>query len=319
MSENKEIVLSVEHLSKSFGKRAVVRDVSFDCYAGEVFGFVGPNGAGKTTTIKIAVGMLFADAGKIIIDGYDLESDFEKAMANVGGIVESPEFYSYMSGHENLMQYARMRGITDKQRINEVVHLVGLSARIHDKVKKYSLGMRQRLGIAQALLHKPKLLILDEPTNGLDPAGIKDLRDIFKRVAHEDGCAVLVSSHLMSEMELMCDRVAVISRGELLAVKSIEDMLSSASGNLISYVLRVSDAEKAGKTAAELSCETKILDANTLEISLPTDEAEALLPKVNAAVIVAGVDLHTVVHKENRRLEDAYIEITGGKEGGTIV
>ncbi len=319
MSENKEIVLSIEHLSKSFGKRPVVRDVSFDCYAGEVFGFVGPNGAGKTTTIKIAVGMLFADAGKITIDGYDLQTDFEKAMAKVGGIVESPEFYSYMSGYENLMQYARMRGVTDKQRIQEVIHLVGLSVRIHDKVKKYSLGMRQRLGIAQALLHKPKLLILDEPTNGLDPAGIKDLRDIFKRVAHEDGCAVLVSSHLMSEMELMCDRVAVISRGELLAVKTIDEMLSSVGGNLTSYILRVSDAQKACEAVAELCAKATVLDTGMLEVFLPSAEADSLLPKVNAAIVMAGIDLHTVLHKENRRLEDVYIEITGGKEGGTIV
>ena len=317
--EHKEIVLSISHLTKSFGRRAVVRDVSLECYAGEVFGFLGPNGAGKTTTIKMAVGMLFADAGKITIDGYDLEKDFEKAMARVGGIVESPEFYSYMSGYENLMQYARMRGVCDKQRIDEVVALVGLSVRIHDKVKKYSLGMRQRLGIAQALLHRPKLLILDEPTNGLDPAGIKDLRDIFKRVAHEENCAVLVSSHLMSEMELMCDRVGIISRGEMIAVQSIEEMLSSVKQNRADYVYRVSDAAMALESVAEWTMEGKIVDENTLELVIEQDKSEQILPRINRALVEKGIDLYTIVPKENRRLEDVFIEITGGKEGGAIV
>ena len=183
-SEAPKVILGIEHLSKSFGKKQVLHDISFQTYAGEVFGFLGPNGAGKTTLIKTVVGHLMADDGNVSICGKTLKKDFESAMANVGGIIENPEFYKYMSGYDNLLQYARMRGVRDPERIREVVHLVGLDHRIHDKVGRYSLGMRQRLGVAQAILHRPRLLVLDEPTNGLDPAGIKDLRDILKRFAH---------------------------------------------------------------------------------------------------------------------------------------
>ena len=205
-----EVALKIDHLNKYFGKRQILHDICMEVYAGEVFGFLGPNGAGKTTTIKIVVGLLRLDEGDVQIHGHSITKHFEDAMACVGGIVENPELYKYMTGRENLRQYARMRTGVDEKRIDEVVELVGLSNRINDKVGKYSLGMRQRLGVAQALLHRPKLLILDEPTNGLDPAGIKELRDILKNLAHKENIAVLVSSHLMSEMEMMCDRVGVI-------------------------------------------------------------------------------------------------------------
>lgn len=202
---NSNVLFKVSHLNKTIGGRQILHDISFEAYAGEVFGFLGPNGAGKTTTIKIAVGMLSLDDGNIFINGTDIKKNFEKAMSNVGGIVENPEMYKYLTGMENLKQYARMRKGVTQERIDEVVKLVKLSNRINDKVSKYSLGMRQRLGVAQALLHRPKVLILDEPTNGLDPAGIKELRDILKETAHKENICVIVSSHLMSEMELMCD------------------------------------------------------------------------------------------------------------------
>ena len=191
--EKMETALKIEHLNKSLGKKQILNDVSFETYKGEIFGFLGPNGAGKTTTIKVAVGMLSLDDGTISICGKDLKKDFEGAMSNVGGIVENPEMYKYMSGYDNLKQYARMRKGVTKQRIDEVVEIVGLSNRINDKVSKYSLGMRQRLGVAQALLHNPQVLILDEPTNGLDPAGIKALRDVLKKIAHEEKVSIIVS------------------------------------------------------------------------------------------------------------------------------
>ena len=214
--------LRIEHLNKYFGKKQILHDISFETYPGEVFGFLGPNGAGKTTTIKIAVGHLRLDDGDILINGQSIRKNFESAMAQVGGIIENPEFYKYMTGMQNLRQYARMRGNVDEKRINEVVEIVGLKNRINDKVGKYSLGMRQRLGVAQAILHRPKLLILDEPTNGLDPAGIKELRDILKNLAHKENICVIVSSHLMSEMELMCDRVGIIANGKLTGVHTVE-------------------------------------------------------------------------------------------------
>ena len=230
-------VLKVENLNKHFSRRQILHDISFETYAGEVFGFLGPNGAGKTTTIKIAVGLLSLDEGDIKINGISIKKDFEGAIAQVGGIVENPELYKYMSGMQNLKQYARMRTGIDQKRIDEVIELVGLKNRINDRVGKYSLGMRQRLGVAQALLHRPKLLVLDEPTNGLDPAGIKGLRDILKDLAHKEQISVLVSSHLMSEMELMCDRVGIIMNGKLVDVKSVKELISSVSG-VVTYKLR---------------------------------------------------------------------------------
>lgn len=168
-----DTILKIKGLNKTLGKKQILHSIDMECYSGEVYGFLGPNGAGKTTTIKIAVGLLQLDEGEISINGKDIRKDFEGAMANVGGIVENPEMYKYLSGLENLRQYARMREGVTEERIKEVVELVRLSNRINDKVSKYSLGMRQRLGVAQAILHRPKLLILDEPTNGLDPQGHK--------------------------------------------------------------------------------------------------------------------------------------------------
>lgn len=245
-AEQKTAMFSVEHLTKSLGGREILHDISFEAYAGEVFGLLGPNGAGKTTTIKIAVGMLMLDEGTIRIGGHDLRHEYEAAIASLGGIVENPEFYKYMSGWDNLLQYARVRrNKINEDRIREIVSLVGLNNRIHDKVGKYSLGMRQRLGVAQAILGDPKVLILDEPTNGLDPAGIKELRDIFKKLAHEFGCAVIVSSHLMSEMEMMCDRVGVIVNGRLQCVSTTAELLSATTADKCDFILRTSDAAAA--------------------------------------------------------------------------
>ena len=322
MSETtaKNTLFAVEHLTKSLGGREILHDVSFEAYGGEVFGLLGPNGAGKTTTIKIAVGMLMLDAGDIRIAGYDLRHEYESAMACLGGIVENPEFYKYMSGWDNLLQYARVRRRKiNEERIREVVHLVGLENRIYDKVGKYSLGMRQRLGVAQAILGEPKVLILDEPTNGLDPAGIKELRDIFKKLAHESGCAVIVSSHLMSEMEMMCDRVGVIVNGQLRCVSTTAELLSAASADSADFILRVSDVRSA-YAALDFLDETsrRITEEGTLEIIVPKEEADALVARVNRAVISAGIELYTVSPKENKKLEDVFIQMTG-IEGGVQI
>jgi len=224
-----ETVLQINHLSKSFGKKKIIDDISFEVYAGEIFGFLGPNGAGKTTTIKMIMGFLSLDEGQIMINGIDMKKDYELAMSNLGGIVENPEMYKDLSGQTNLEMYGRLHNGVTKERITEVVELVGMQNRIKDKVKKYSLGMKQRVGLAQSLLHRPKVLILDEPTNGLDPSGIKELRDILKKLSHEDGVAVFVSSHMLSEMQLMCDRVGIINNGRLLGVKPIQELMEEAS------------------------------------------------------------------------------------------
>ncbi|MBR6802106.1 MAG: ABC transporter ATP-binding protein [Eubacteriaceae bacterium] len=238
------VILELKNVSKKLGGRKVVSDLSFTVNSGEIFGFLGPNGAGKTTTIKMIVGLLSIDEGEILIEGKSIRKNFENAMSMIGGIIENPEMYDYMSGMANLKMFAKMHGNISKERIDEIVELVGLTARINDKVKKYSLGMRQRLGLAQALLHEPKLLILDEPTNGLDPAGIKELRDTLRVLADEKGVSVLVSSHLLSEMELMCDRFLIIDKGVFTDIKSLDDIKEENSDGRRDYNFEVSDAEK---------------------------------------------------------------------------
>lgn len=311
-------ILKVENLNKYFGNRQILHDISFETYAGEVFGFLGPNGAGKTTTIKIAVGLLSLDEGDIKINDISVKKDFEGAIANVGGIVENPELYKHMSGMQNLRQYARMRNGVDQKRIDEVVELVGLKNRINDRVGKYSLGMRQRLGVAQALLHRPKLLILDEPTNGLDPAGIKGLRDILKDLAHKEQISVLVSSHLMSEMELMCDRVGIIMNGKLVGVKTVEELISSVSGDLVTYKLKVDNAENAMMFIDNISDENKkIIDENHIEISVDKENVDDIVSGVAHKLITNGIKLSMLCPAENKKLEDVFMEIT--KDGGVQI
>lgn len=314
-----ETALKITQLNKTIGKRQILHDINLDVYAGEVFGFLGPNGAGKTTTIKIIVGMLSLDEGSISINGFDVSKQFEKAMSYVGGIVENPEMYKYMTGLQNLEQYARMRKGVTRQRIDEVVELVGLKNRIHDKVSKYSLGMRQRLGVAQAILHHPKVLVLDEPTNGLDPAGIKELRDILKNLAHQEGVSVLVSSHLMAEMEMMCDRVGIIVEGKMVDVQTVEEMISSASGGNQRYVFTVSDVARAISLVQGLQgIQVKALDDRRFEAQVSEAAGEQQVSDINAAIVQAGIQLYGAAPVEKKKLEDVFIELTetGGNQIG---
>lgn len=216
-------IIELRNVSKKIRNKQIIDNLSFEVMAGEVLGFLGPNGAGKTTTIRMITGLMKVSSGEIIINGTNLKQDFEKAISQIGAIVENPELYKFLTGYENLMQAARLyKGVT-KEKINQVVEMVGLKDHIHNKVKTYSLGMRQRLGIALCLLHDPKVLILDEPTNGLDPAGIKEIRHYLRKLAHENNLAILVSSHLLSEMEMMCDRIAIIQNGKLVNIQRVKE------------------------------------------------------------------------------------------------
>ncbi len=307
-----ETVLKLDHVTKRMGGRTIIDDVSFEVYAGEVFGFLGPNGAGKTTTIKMILGLLSIDEGKITICGNDNVRQFEEAMKNVGGIVENPETYSYLTGMQNLRQYKRMRQGVTEERLKEVVQLVGLENRINEKVKRYSLGMRQRLGLAQVIMHRPKLLVMDEPTNGLDPAGIRHLRDIFRHLAHEEGVAVMVSSHLLSEMELMCDRVGILANGRLLDVKLVKELIEQAEGNKRIIRFTVNNSETAVNVLEEKGIAPLKVEGNTFDISVESDEE---LAKVSASLVTAGIWLLGITH-QGQNLEDVFIQIAGG--GGQI-
>lgn len=312
--------LEIKNVKKVFGSRTVLNNISFETKPGEVFGLLGPNGAGKTTLIKMITGLLNIDDGEILINGQSLQNNFEDAMKNIGAIVENPEFYKYMTGRQNIAQYARIHKSVTKERIEEVIELVGLSNRINEKVGKYSLGMRQRLGLAITLLHNPKLLILDEPTNGLDPAGIKQLRDILIKLAHTDEVCVLVSSHLMSEMELMCDRVAILSNGDILNVDTMENMLHNVSGNNITYSFEVSDSEAAVNLITSLngSLTANEVSDTFFELKLNRDTAKDTIANINSFLIKNAIDLYAVIPVENQKLEDAFMEITNNKGGNQI-
>ncbi len=299
-----ESVLKVRGLNKYFGKKKVVDNVDLDVYAGEVLGFLGPNGAGKTTAIKVILGFLSDDGGSIEICGLDRKKHYEDAMGNVGGIVENPDVYKQFSARLNLEMYARTHGNISPERIDEVIKIVGLENREKDKVKKYSLGMKQRLGLAQAILHKPRLLLLDEPTNGLDPAGIRELRDILKRFAHEENAAVLVSSHQLAEMQLMCDRVAIISKGKILCERKVDELRADGIGNAYKvYVGSTADALTA------LSNEFEGISEGDGYINVPVQRE--VIPNVVSALVSNNVAVYEIIKEENT-LEDVFIEITGG-------
>lgn len=221
-------ILKVEEISKSFKKRKVVDNVSFESKEGEILGFLGANGAGKTTTIRMITGLISCDNGNVIIDGYNIKNDFEKAMDNVGAIVEIPFLYEYMTGIENIKLFAKLYKASEEG-VQEAIRVSGLKDRLNDKVKEYSLGMKQRIGLAVALMKQPKLLILDEPTNGLDPMGIRDLREFLKDLAHNKKVSVVVSSHILVEMEQLCDRVVIISDGKIICTKAMDEIEKESS------------------------------------------------------------------------------------------
>jgi ABC-2 type transport system ATP-binding protein len=301
-----ETVLSASHLSKSFGKRLAVADVSFEVLAGEVFGFLGPNGAGKTTTIRMLVGLARPDAGEIRIRGLDLRRHFREAMSHVGCIVESPDLYKYLTGRENLVHFARMLPADAGSRIADIARLVALEERLDDRVSTYSLGMRQRLGIAQALLGNPDLLILDEPANGLDPAGIREIRRLVRSLATERGIGVFVSSHLLAEVEQMCDRVAIIHRGRTLASGPVRELLASRGG---AHRFTVRPAELAARVLRELAAGAAVSeDGDAVSVDLPREA----IPGAVRALDAAGVEVFGV-ERPASTLEEVFLEVTGGE------
>jgi ABC-2 type transport system ATP-binding protein len=303
-----DVVLSAEHLTKRFGKREAVSDVSVELYAGEVFGFLGPNGAGKTTTIRMLVGLARPDRGRIRIRGFDLSRNFARAMAHVGSIVESPDLYDYLTGRENLEHFARMLQGGAAARIPELGKLVMLEERMDDRVSTYSLGMRQRLGIAQALLGAPDLLVLDEPANGLDPAGIREIRRLVRLLAAERGIAVFLSSHLLAEVEQMCDRVAIIHRGRTLAAGPVQDLISrSPSGRL---VFRATPTDAAAGVLAGLAGGAAVEREGEDGIVVPM--VRERVPEALRALASAGVSVFGVENRSSS-LEEVFLEVTGGE------
>lgn len=306
MAEERQLALSIKNITKIYGKKKAADHVSFDIHEGEIFGFLGPNGAGKTTVIKSILGFIYPDEGEVSINGYDTKKDYEKAMASVGGIVENPEMYVNLSARKNIEMYARIHGNIPKERIDEVISEVGLSGRSKDPIRKYSLGMKQRIGLAQAMVHKPKLLILDEPTNGLDPTGIHQLRDVLKKYAHEQKGAVMVSSHILSEMQLLCDRVGIINNGKLISVCTMEELEKMNSSSR--YSIKVSDT---GKAEELLKGNEKISGIEVQDNTIKAGIEEEDIASVVRLLVTGGVDI-SEVKKNESSLEEVFLQVTGG-------
>ena len=219
-------IIKATNLHKYFGKKHIIKGIDLNIKKGDIYGFLGPNGAGKTTTIRMLLGLIKKNQGEIFINGYNLDKDFKKAVDKVGAVVETPMFYENYSGYDNLKLMANLYNNVSKNRIYDLVEMVGLTNRINDKIRKYSLGMKQRLGIARALLNKPELVLLDEPTNGLDPQGMKEIRELIIKLANTEKITIFISSHILYEIELLCNRVAIIKNGTKLIEGNVKDLLS---------------------------------------------------------------------------------------------
>lgn len=290
-------ILKCVDLNKSFGKKHILKGVDLEIEEGDILGFIGPNGAGKTTTIKLILGLQTIDSGEVYINGYNIKKDFVKALKEVGTIVENPDMYTYLSGYDNLKLSANLYGIK-KDRILEVVKLVGLENRIYDKVSKYSLGMKQRLGIANAILHKPKLLILDEPTNGLDPEGIREIRTLLVKLAKKEKMAILVSSHILSELESFCTKITIIKNGKIIETNDIKKLKKV---NNIFYTFEVS-------TTKDINIDDiEIIDENNFKINTNKEN----IPMIIEKLVKSKIKIYKVC-EEVHTLEDVFLEKTGG-------
>jgi len=295
--------LEVRKLNKFFGKKQVLHDVSFDIEEGEILGFIGPNGAGKTTTIKLILGLQSISSGEVYIDGYNIKKDFSKAIASVGAIVESPDLYMYLTGRQNLKLMSSYYNGISKEDIEEVIKLVGLENRIDDKVSKYSLGMRQRLGIAIALLSNPEFIMLDEPMNGLDPEGIVGIRNLIINLNQTKGITFLISSHILSELSLVATKYGIISHGVMLKEITKEELNESVKPEII---IDVDDVDKAYDILSSKYEAIKL--KNSVKIIGKYELNEILKLIQDNGLLIMGVN------QKEGNIEDYYLSIIGGNK-----
>jgi ABC-2 type transport system ATP-binding protein len=304
-NDSKELILSTSRLSKNFGKRTAVSNLDIEIHRGDIYGFLGPNGAGKSTTIRMILSLITPTSGTVSVFGKDISKD-RSVLARVGGLVEKPDFYGYLSAQRNLEVVSALYGSVDMDRIREVLEIVGLADRAKDKVKSFSHGMKQRLGIAQALLPDPELLILDEPTNGLDPHGMKEIRELVLQLNDEFGMTVFLSSHLLHEIEQIANRMCVLHLGELIVEGSVKELL-----NREDIIVRISaePIEKCLELLQSMEWISKLeRDDNEVLCTL----AEPNLARTNTALVNEG--LAVSVFAPRRSLEDYFLSITGQPE-----
>jgi ABC-2 type transport system ATP-binding protein len=305
-------ILEVEDLTKVYGRVRALSNVSFSVAEGEVFGFLGPNGAGKTTTIRILLGMQRASGGTARVGGKDCWTDHPSAARLFGATLEQPALYGFLSARDNLRMFARTLGPVDEKQITDLLATVGLTERANDKVKRYSMGMRQRLALAQAMLGRPRLLILDEPTNGLDPNGIHGLRLLLRKLATEEGMTIFFSSHLLSEVEELCDRVVVLNRGEVKAAGPLSELMNIKG---FKYRIDVSDVDHAISVVHTLDGVTA--EPDTIKDSIVVTSDRDMARIINHALVAAGIGVDQLV-RQQRGLEDIYIELTGVAPGSPL-
>jgi len=302
---NRKPVLEVLGLKKRIGLKTIVEDISFDMHEGEIIGLLGPNGSGKTTIMRMLVGLTKTTKGEVYCFEKPLGLGKVKMLKEVGAMIETPEFYNYMSGWSNLKQMARVCGKkVSRARMKELVEFVGLSKVIRKKVKTYSLGMRQRLGLAQALLNDPKILILDEPVNGLDPQGVQDFRNKLKEIA-ATGVSILISSHLLDEIEKVSDRVIVIEKGRIIADDKLDNLVADET---VKTLISTYDVEKAEVLVRELGIRYELTkDGFIFENISREDKA-----RVITYLVTNNVELDSI-RELTTSLEDRFLQITGGE------
>jgi len=302
-----DIVLRTNNLTKQYGKRIAVKNLNLEVRRGEIMGFLGPNGAGKTTTIRMALGLIAPTTGSVEILGQEVATHGSRILPRVGALVETPALYLYMSGRNNLRAVASVLGGVPASRIDAVLDLVGLRARQRDRVRTYSLGMKQRLGVAIALLQDPDLLILDEPANGLDPAGIVEMRDLMHRLTAE-GKTVFISSHLLTEVEQICTRVSIINLGELVKVSTIEDLISG-HGEFVVTLERAQEALALVK-AQPWGKDARLDARGALVTTAPGNRGRDL----NLFLVDAGFAPETIA-QSTQDLEQVFLELTNSGTG----
>lgn len=298
-----EKIIEVSHLVKHYGKFKAVDDASFDVFRGDVYGFLGPNGAGKSTTIRTILSLIKPTGGQIKVFNKNISTHRHYILQRIGCIVEKPDFYNYLSAEKNLEIFARISGVSiTKQKVYEIIEFVGLKGREKDKLRSFSHGMKQRLGIAQTLIHDPELIILDEPTTGLDPQGIIDIRNLILQLKNERNKTILLSSHILSEIELIANRMVIINKGKTIVQGSVTDLLN-AQDLIVSF--HVDDVNKSKQLAQSSSLNLVIesVDDKNLLIHISQDK----IPILNKLYCDNGIQVFSIEAK--RKLEDYYLKL----------